>query len=515
MPRRIQDEDNLPARKFLIGFGVLLFLLAVLTFGFKKALDHTGAREWEDTRAMLIREEVELDLEKLLPEIPPDAENFAATPMIATLLWNYPEVEEKKMLNERFREMRIPRRSSVDLPDQKTGLPEFFSQRETDFNEIALALVEAGDIPSSDSTSPAPAIRNWMEQFRPEIETLDNASLRPLAVWPEPPLFDYFSYNEGLNDYVDDLTVHLKFQAARAAAFLVAGDEEEAISAVRTMFQICGTLSSQPFIIPQLASLGCETIIFSLIWEGIEKQRWSADGLDQIAEFLSRYPADSLERFEKTMNVSLIVDSIGFPDYMASLSFRERHQNATAVHIMDGSNTLPCLAALAISPRGFLDHNKSFSCLLHYETAIRPARLRDPHSARIDLEEALSEISIQNFFPRLYLNANRGIHERFFEAVNIQNMAKAAVAVERFQKAEGRYPTDLNELVPRYLTEVPADLQTKEKGKTLNYRIENDRPLIYSVGRNQSDENGEIVWREYSAEKKADRKEGDWVWGYQ
>lgn len=262
------------ARMLLIGFGVFLLLLVALIFGFKKFLEYTGAKEWEMTQAMLISEGVELDPEKLLPEIPPDAENFAAAPLIAALSWKYRDVEQKKNLNDRFRAMRIPERPSVDIRERKSGLPDFLSQQVTDLEAIALALAEAGAIPQGESGVPERAIQNWLEGFRPEIAELDAASELPFAVWPVPPVFDFPVYQKEFSDYENayDLNKHHRFQAVRALAALATGEEEEALSALRTMFQISRTLSSQPFVIPQLFSFSSDGLALSVIWEGIKNQ---------------------------------------------------------------------------------------------------------------------------------------------------------------------------------------------------------------------------------------------------
>lgn len=507
------DLNDSIVRRIWMGFGVLLLVLVALVFGFKKFLEYSGTLEWEKTRAMLISEGVEFDLEKLLPEVPPDEKNFAATPLIASLVWNSPDSEEKRNLNDRFWEMRIPPRDSVDLWERKSGFPSFLSQRVTDFEEIALALTEAGEISSYQSGVPERAIQKWIEQFRSEISELDEASMRPFAVWTEPPVFDPAFYQPELSNYVEDLKEHHRFQAVRALAALATGDEKEALAALRTMFQISRTLSSQPFPIPQLVSFSCDGLAISVIWEGVAKRKWSTDGHVQISSFLSSYPASSLERLEKTMNGELITMGVQFYDYLESLPYVERRRNVTGMQTMDGSNRVPYLAAFALSPKGFLDHNRSFATTFVYEIGIRPARLRDMHSARMDSYTALYDISLSNYFSSFTSSGHSDLTNRFFRQAVIVDMGRVAVAVERFRDEHGKYPLDLVELVPRYLSKVPMDLLAREKGRTLSYRIEKGRPLIYSVGQNQSDEGGEIVWRERTPDKKVALKKGDWVWG--
>jgi hypothetical protein len=63
------------------------------------------------------------------------------------------------------------------------------------------------------------------------------------------------------------------------------------------------------------------------------------------------------------------------------------------------------------------------------------------------------------------------------------------LALRQYQQAEQHSPQTLQDLVPKYLSEVPVD---PFDGKPLRYRVRTDgRWIIYSVGPNQLDENGE------------------------
>jgi hypothetical protein len=63
------------------------------------------------------------------------------------------------------------------------------------------------------------------------------------------------------------------------------------------------------------------------------------------------------------------------------------------------------------------------------------------------------------------------------------------LALRQYQQAEQHSPQTLQDLVPKYLSEVPVD---PFDGKPLRYRVRTDgRWIVYSVGPNQMDENGE------------------------
>jgi hypothetical protein len=72
-----------------------------------------------------------------------------------------------------------------------------------------------------------------------------------------------------------------------------------------------------------------------------------------------------------------------------------------------------------------------------------------------------------------------------------------ALALERYRRAEGRWPTSLDALTPRYLREVPTD---PYDGKPLRYRRLDDGVVVYSVGPDQADNGGEIDRQHPTAE---------------
>jgi len=61
------------------------------------------------------------------------------------------------------------------------------------------------------------------------------------------------------------------------------------------------------------------------------------------------------------------------------------------------------------------------------------------------------------------------------------------IALERYQRAQGRYPESLDALVPDLMPEIPADPLC---GKPFVYRVEEDGYLLYSLGSDGIDHGG-------------------------
>jgi hypothetical protein len=89
------------------------------------------------------------------------------------------------------------------------------------------------------------------------------------------------------------------------------------------------------------------------------------------------------------------------------------------------------------------------------------------------------------FIPNASKFAEAGLRERAHLAC-----AVAALAAERFRRAHQRWPATLDELVPGYLPEIPADPYT---GRPLLSKQVPDGLAIYSVGRNGVDDGGALL----------------------
>ena len=83
---------------------------------------------------------------------------------------------------------------------------------------------------------------------------------------------------------------------------------------------------------------------------------------------------------------------------------------------------------------------------------------------------------------------------------------RTGLACKLYKNRTGRYPENLETLLPEYLTEIPVDPFT---GKPLVYQIENDRLLIYSLGSNGKDDGGRST---FLIEKLITEKDDDWTW---
>jgi hypothetical protein len=111
----------------------------------------------------------------------------------------------------------------------------------------------------------------------------------------------------------------------------------------------------------------------------------------------------------------------------------------------------------------------------------------------------------------MLLPAMTGSAKRSLMAQNTVIQAILACALERHRLAEREYPTELNALVPRFISALPHDPITAEPPI---YRRTGDTFLLYSVGWNESDEDGQVMFRISGRPETGViwGDEGDWVW---
>ena len=122
-----------------------------------------------------------------------------------------------------------------------------------------------------------------------------------------------------------------------------------------------------------------------------------------------------------------------------------------------------------------------------------------------------------NLFARLLLPELGNYAISAAHGQNSVNMARVAVALERYRLAHGEYPESLDALAPRFIAKVPHDVIG---GQPLKYRRTSDGQFVlYSVGWNEKDDGGVVVLQQgfqprEESPQGVDISQGDWVWRY-
>jgi hypothetical protein len=131
---------------------------------------------------------------------------------------------------------------------------------------------------------------------------------------------------------------------------------------------------------------------------------------------------------------------------------------------------------------GSLTENRAV-CLKYNSEAVEIMKLPD--------HIALARISaLPNLATSLYMVWNTSNFTQYqWNSLAELRSAVAMLAVERYRLAHGNWPKSLNDLVPAFLREVPAD---PFDGKPLRYRRLPDGVVIYAVGFDGTDDGGKL-----------------------
>ncbi len=141
----------------------------------------------------------------------------------------------------------------------------------------------------------------------------------------------------------------------------------------------------------------------------------------------------------------------------------------------------------------------------------KPLWLQDPHLVERQVRRLeQSPLYATRYFLVPMLMPNLGIIRLEAELVTQRRDAVcAAIALELYRRANGSWPSSLQATVPELLPSVPLDRYT---GDSLQYRLVDGRPLLYSAGADRDDDDGRPSRRGevYFADASA-ADDGDWI----
>jgi hypothetical protein len=307
-----------------------------------------------------------------------------------------------------------------------------------------------------------------------------------------------------------------QFLQLRTIAELQNGQRDQAFDDVKLSLRLAEAIRTEPFIITHLVRIAILQIILQPVWEGLADQQWSDAQLAALdaelakVNFLADY--ELTVRSEPAFHIRLI-------DYLEQK--RSRYQEFISLfsnnnqHDREVLNNFSATTVFYLAPKGWFDQNK---------IALLQRRLKWDAPIVDDLQQTVSPKLVRaseaaqskmiyspfNFFARL-----EGFLDNYAQKVAREqtavNLARVAIALERFRLAHGEYPESLDALAPQFIAQVPHDVIG---GQPLKYRREADGLFtLYSVGWNETDDGGVLVFTEGNT-PQVDNSQGDWVWRY-
>lgn len=275
--------------------------------------------------------------------------------------------------------------------------------------------------------------------------------------------------------------------AAHALLSASAGDLAAAVDDIETIFRFAAQLREIPFIIGDLKSL---TQFSRGLWVwGLILER-HPDAFS--AEQLTRLEAAAQAFAKGQPLVRLASERINFADMMQR-TFPDDGRG-DGILIRGGTKVSnPASLFNLVAPvwkQTVLSRKKNveaFDRLITLGQRELERPLWESQSAEYDVELARVKADETLTYAGLMSFPVRNVQIRQDDAIQKRDVVVAASAATRFLKTNGRYPTTLDELIPKYLPKLPLDRYT---GKPLGYKLEAGRPIIYSIGNDRHDDGG-------------------------
>ena len=300
----------------------------------------------------------------------------------------------------------------------------------------------------------------------------------------------------------------------RSLAELQNGQPEKALADVKLALQLTDKIRTEPFLISHLVRIAMMQITLQPVWEGLAEHRWSEEQLVALNAELAKL--DFFAAYKLSMDGELACQD-GEMDCLRL--HPEQLQNFSGDYDDEGNNRGPFLPggfAARLIPTGWFYQNqfRSARMMVEYfipvadvnQQTISPSAVR--HADEV-LRAETKKTTPYNILEKMLLPALGNCVKRFAYAQTSVDLARVAIALERYRLAHGEYPEAINTLVPQFMEKLPRDIIN---GQPLHYRRTSDGQFVlYSVGWNETDDGGVVGRIKYGA---PDISEGDWVWRY-
>jgi len=333
-----------------------------------------------------------------------------------------------------------------------------------------------------------------------ELDEIRTASQRPYAVFK-------IHVEESFRALLPELAVMKNFAGTfqvKALAELAAGNPDAAFADTQAALAMGEAVRSEPILIGGLVRIACLEIAMPPLWEGLARGQWSAAQLEQFQTRLGRINLveEMLHNLRGERAFSI-----------AAIDLMKHDPEALGMNDVEVLDIVP----LRYMPSGWFYQNQLNLARMYQETypAFDPARrivdLAQVNQTMKDFDKRLQPNRPYTVFASMLFPA---IHKAVQKTARVQstvNLAMLACALERHRLSAGQYPDRLDTLTPRFFDHLPSD---PVNGEPLQYRRTDDgRFLLYSVGLNRKDDGGTIAL-DKKGKPAPDGQEGDWVWLY-
>jgi hypothetical protein len=509
-------------KRFLFGCACFAALIAL----FYAEEDWRGWHAWNKFKYTWEAKGERFDRASVIPPTVPDDQNFALTPIIASsyssmLDKNGHELKPRNTNVVDRLQMTISHNYGYDSPTNGIGnwqkstmsdlkvWQQYYRAESAKTNEFPVA---------SEPQSPAADVLLALSKYDSTIEELRQASTLPYSRFP----IEYDKDNPAaiLLPHLAALKRCSQVLQLCAIAELQNSQSDEALADVQLMFRLTDSVRSEPILISQFVRNAIVNLALQPVWEGLAEHKWSDAQLVELEKELTG--PDFLADYELARRGEMVLFQGGIFDYL------RRHPEQLASMSDEGNSSPSVLVRILcrLIPSGWFYQNQLRCARMMLEQSL-PAvdikqRIVSPTAIRhadVVVEVDTKHRNLFNIMEKLFLPGLGKAVERFANGQNAVDMARVACALERYRLAHGEFPESLDVLAPQLITKLPHDIiggqpsqGSGPASQPLHYRRTADGQFVlYSVGWNETDDDGEVGLKENGA---VDRDTGDWVWQY-
>jgi hypothetical protein len=525
-------------KRFLFGCACVATLIAMLY----AEEDWWGKHDWDAFKREWEAKGETFGWQTVIPPPVTDDQNFAMSPVwIAEEKYNFqnePKRAEAWYGNRIYREdvlkytrlMPFTAAALVgtnwthwsSLPSTPETSPSWQIGRMTDlrpwqsYYRTTQEKIPAADISiTPQPQSPAADVLLALSKYDPLIKQLQQDSPLPYSRFPvqydtEPPYDILLPHLSGLKECAQVLQLG-------AVAELQNGQTDKAFDDVKLALRVTDAIHTEQFAVSQVLRVAVLNLALQPIWEGLAHQRWSDAQLAELDSALARF--DFLSDYKTAIRGERGLQNGGF-DYLRR--YPEGLLNFASGDFTNKKPPFPTRLVCQLVPTGWIYQNELCICRSYTERYLEVVdvsqRRVSPSAVRSADEAAEAEerhVGPYNFIARAISARFGKFAERMSHGQSATDMARVAIALERYRLAHGEFPESLDALTPQFMQQVPHDIIT---GEPLHYRRTPDGQFVlYSVGWNETDDGGVVIFKKSTKNETSDDvdvDQGDWVWRY-
>ena len=418
----------------LLGFVVLAIVYVLIP------ADNT----WLQTKRELEARGEILDWDKFVPPEIPEAQNLFEHPVAANLLPVKGAPVPPNPLNVPL-PAYPPKSDRLGRPLTIPTLKHLPRESAPDPNEFTLT-----------------SLAQWFAQWDQSFAQLREAGKRPGARLPG----DYRNPSEApIPDFLQ-IRALCQMLASRAKVHLLLGDPAAALEDLDTISVAMKALNVSPgMLVSAMIQVAVAGLYIEVVEEGLRENLWRDIELQQLVPRLTQI------NLIATVQQGIRAERAGVSRILSALADRRKDPiyNATLRDFAAGSPSKGWnldRVFLRFSPAGWVRRNQANHALLvqeyidAFDSPNRRVDLTRIESANKNLDRLTARWSPHT---RLLAMVTPNFSKAAVTVVRAETRARQAAlacAIKRFHLQNHRYPTNLTELLPNYITAVPIDLFT-------------------------------------------------------